>query len=102
MPLHLFYEHTPRQFLNYLKGVRFRESENHKATMEQTRWLAMYSILPHHDAKKHGKLKPTDIFQFPWDENKPHAKEIPQKQQIEEAKKRWAKIGSMRKKELNG
>jgi len=96
LPLHLFYEHTPRQFLNYLKGVRFRESENHKATMEQTRLLAMYSILPHHDAKKYGKLKLADIFQFPWDEKKQQEPEQDLEQQNEEAIKLWDKVGPMK------
>ena len=70
--------------------------------MEQTRYLALYSILPHHDAKKHGKLKATDILQFPWDKKQPHDPEKPQEQQIEEAKNRWDKLGPMKTKVTDG
>jgi hypothetical protein len=64
--------------------------------MEQTRLLAMYSILPHHDAKKYGKLKPTDILQFDWDEKKVHVIEKDLQQQNDEAKQLWGKVGPMK------
>lgn len=66
--------------------------------MEQTRWLAMYSILPHHDAKKHGKLKPTDILRFPWDDVPASDDDMPQKEKEEIASKRWRQIGPMKTK----
>jgi len=86
LPLGEFYSYTPRQYLNYLSGVRFRESENTKIILENHRRECMYMIMPYHDSKKNGKLTPQSVMQLPWDEVK---KEVP-KQSI------WDRVGPMK------
>jgi hypothetical protein len=89
MPLKDFYQHTPRQFLNYLKGVRFRESENYKNSMLTMRWGAFFTVLPHHDSNKNGKLTPEKLMQFPWETQQEHESK---KQDTQGAREYWKRV----------
>jgi hypothetical protein len=90
LPLHRFYELTPRGFYNYLKGVRFRESEIHKAQLENTRLVMWTSLLPHQ--KKGKKLQPKDVLAFPWEQKGKSDSTLSQEEKNKLAKELWDKV----------
>lgn len=54
---------TPRYFMLRLRGMRNAQIQIYRNEWERTRWLAMFSIMPH--TKK--RIKPTDLAKFPWE-----------------------------------
>ncbi len=60
-----FYGLTPREFYNLISGYREKELEKQKQAWSRARLQMYYSVLGYADQKK---LKPSDLLQFPWEE----------------------------------
>jgi glycyl-tRNA synthetase (class II) len=58
-----FNDITPRYFMLRLRGMRNAQIQHYRNEWERTRWLAMFSLMPH--SKK--RIKPTDLARFPWE-----------------------------------
>lgn len=60
-----FYESTPREFNNRLRGFDQLEAERRRGEWERARFITFY--LGQFDRKKVSKL--TDLIRFDWDED---------------------------------
>lgn len=67
-----FWNATPREFSNAFRGWAKVRELDHQAEWERVRSMTL--VLTQIHSKK--KLKPTDIFKFPWDK-KPGQKRKP-------------------------
>ena len=88
--MHQFYDYTPRQFYNYLTGVRFRESEHYKQHMEQNRYIVWASLLPH--LRKKDQKDVQDSWPFPWDAKAAKKTTLTEAQKKEAAAAFWSKV----------
>lgn len=67
-----FNELTPRYFMLRLRGMRNAQIQQYRNEWERTRWLAMFSLMPH--SKK--RIKPTDLARFPWERVQSNAEAV--------------------------
>lgn len=65
MSLQDFEQCTPFEFSKIVEQAQKKEEERVKLSWNQTRFLALTNLSPY--SKK--ALKPTDIMEFPWDNN---------------------------------
>lgn len=60
-----FWHTTPRYFAALQRAFIKRE----RREWERVRMIGFFSVLPHHDSKKRGRLTPQRLFPLPWDDD---------------------------------
>jgi hypothetical protein len=87
MEVAAFYEMTPRQFFNKLRGFTDKEDELMKAAWERMRFSTTAIINVWLDRKS--KIEPHKLIKFPWDAQLP--KNVLSTDDFEEIIKNWNK-----------